>query len=174
MTDSDTNPSIPPVLSGEDPDTNPIRLSIRHVMTWTALCAVCMAGRDIWNLNAIDSRVLTITNSLYALWAGTALMGGTLFLEYRFRKKRFLNSPGSWILVANGLVTSVVWLDRCFFYFVGEPGFGIDWIAAIPLSIVFGACVVLYGFAYLNHKTIRGWNSFFAILAVRSGLTAPI
>ena len=141
-------------------------------MIWTALCAICIACRDIWNPLGLDNVVVDTTNSFYALWAGTALMGGTLFLEYRSQGRPFLSTPGSWILITNSLVTAALWLNRICFQFFDDISNYTDWIASLPLSIAFGACAVLNGFAYSTYKKHRGWNSVFALSAIQCGLSA--
>jgi hypothetical protein len=165
----------PPDVSNRHGELKPLpqipRLSIRHVMIWTASCAVCLAIRNIW---MPDGRMVNAWMNIplvaYALFAGTSLLGVALWIECRVRRIPFLVAPGNWLLLINGFSTLAKWSTRLVCNSVGLGMFdsGLErWLQFLPNVGEF----VMFVFAYVVHAKQRGWNSVFALGCAYTGCT---
>ena len=157
--------------NGPDIDLQPFRLSIRHVMVWTACCAVHISIRDIWHFRN-DVAFADVVSTINALWAGTSVFGGIVILECWFRKSPCFDSPGAWLMAANGLVTATNWIERM----VEPTATGLSSPTATQRVSTFAAAVAILVatgmmlFAFLKFQRHRGWNTVFILSVPRYAL----
>ena len=163
--DNSTDPNC------EDSDPQPVRLSIRQLMVWTACCAVFISTRGIWNFRN-DAAFANIVSVINALWAGTSIFGGVTILECWFRRLPCLDSPGAWLLAANGLVTATRWIERVVVPTAATFSLPTHSQVVAPLaaaiSILVASAMML--FALLRFYRQRGWNTVLMLSVPRYAL----
>lgn len=168
----------PPIRdhSASLPDLEPAgvtpRLSIRHVMIWTACCALCIALRKIWIPNAATDLWIDVALVINAVLAGTSLIGVVLIVECHLRKIPYFDAPGNWLLAINGIGIFISWTIRTTFDRLGFDVFDRSFFPQLFSWVLYTTVFLLCVAAYVQNKYQRGWNSVFAISAMQAGFAA--
>jgi hypothetical protein len=90
------------------------RLSIMHLMIWTATSAAMMAFFNLWTslqsssarasvAESLKSPVMMTMQTLWAMGTGAYLGGVLMFISRRLRGMRFPVQPGEWLMVTFGI-----------------------------------------------------------------------
>jgi hypothetical protein len=159
------------------------RLSILHLMVWTATSAAMMAFYNlIISLQPSNERNDNLTNSpvgmmLRTIWsmrAGSSLGGVLLLVSRRRRKLAFPSEPGEWLLVTLGVGTSIN-LALYFIFAVTQAGQPYNY----PLVLAFHLIRQLidvgeFMLPALMCKNDRDWRKFFWACTVVAILAASL
>ncbi|HEV3025049.1 MAG TPA: hypothetical protein VGX76_21405, partial [Pirellulales bacterium] len=95
-----------PFAATDGPDGQPPRLSIQHLMGWTAATAVYLGiSRTIWADSLATQKADPFSMFLWVAWSpvdGAFVAGLLLFVIRRLRRQHWPLHPGDWLLVVFG------------------------------------------------------------------------
>lgn len=142
------------------------RLSILHLMVWTATSAAMMALIRVPPEKAATAPVALIMLAALAMYCGAAIGGVLMWAARKRRGTAFPTEPGEWLLLIQG---------ECVIYFVllyyllqiipSKSLVYIEWLFALLFALGFAAIGVVPAilFAGENDET---WKLFLVLLAV--------
>jgi hypothetical protein len=163
------------------PATAP-RLSIMHLLIWTALSAVFMGYFNLVMRLQPDSMPRAITDwinspanfafrTVGSMASGAELGGVLLFVARRWRGLRFPVQPGEWLLFMGG-ITSLLGMVSYLSLMVTRETLGVGEFRTAAYSLIiclFG--IAEYMFPWLGCKDSRAWRWFFFTATVLAFLT---
>ncbi len=142
------------------------KLSIQHLMIWTACVAVYMSAYRTIAIDRMTESVDGVQTGLFGAWGvlgGSYLAGLLLFIVRRARRQKFPRSGGEilWIIGGIGVVQS---LGVQLLFALDNGGF--FWYSI--LQLLFGLLIWLPVYVYAIVRTRGYWRSFFILLIVVS------
>lgn len=143
------------IVPSDTPPAKP-RLSVVHLLVWTATSAMMMAVLRVPNSRAQDFQFIDAYTIGFSIYGGIVVGGVLMWIARRCRQMRFPTEPGEWLLVAQGSVVSLFSIGTVLDRLIVDD----DW-AYIPMWVLIFATGLL---PIIFCRQGRVWFVFFLLL----------
>lgn len=126
-------------LDLDDPGVEQPRISIVHLMTWTAGCAILLtAYQALYQPSGVDEKLaiaLRINTAMVSILYGTGVAGLILWVKRRVGGgPAFPTQPGHWLLLTLGMYAVVQWIAWAGFLSFQAICRLLEWYGAMSIS----------------------------------------